>query len=83
MARPRKNPLPTDQNAEAISDELDEAEGVEGDTATESPEGEEAPKPAAVATVRMVRDDRYPEPHTADVHPDEVANWKLCDWVEA
>lgn len=35
------------------------------------------------ATVRMVRDDRYPEPHEADVHPDEVENWKLHDWVEA
>jgi hypothetical protein len=30
VARPRKNPLPTDQSAEAVNDEFDEAEGVEG-----------------------------------------------------
>lgn len=26
---------------------------------------------------------QYPEPHTADVHPDEVENYRVGGWVEA
>ena len=33
-------------------------------------------------TVAMVRDETYPEPRTADVHPDEVDNWKKFGWTE-
>jgi hypothetical protein len=46
-----------------------------------APEPVAAPKKAKA--VRMKRDESFPGPHTADVHPDEVANWKLHDWVEA
>lgn len=35
---------------------------------------------APVATVHMVRDPVYGEPTTADVHPDEVANWQEHGW---
>ena len=35
---------------------------------------------AAVALVAMVRGDEYPEPHAADVHPDEVANYSQGGW---
>lgn len=45
--------------------------------------GAEQEKAKPVKTVRMKRDESFPAPHTADVHPDEVANWKLHDWVEA
>lgn len=35
-------------------------------------------------TVKMVRDaEVYLEPHTADVHPDEVENMKSGGWTEA
>ena len=30
--------------------------------------------------VRMERDPAYGEPTTADVHPDEVANWLEHNW---
>lgn len=34
--------------------------------------------------VRMVRStDDYPPPHTADVHPDEVANFSGGGWLPA
>lgn len=34
--------------------------------------------------VMMTRDaDRYDEPHSAQVHPDEVANYYSGGWVEA
>jgi hypothetical protein len=34
--------------------------------------------------VNMKRDtDAYPEPHTAQVHPDEVENYQLGGWVHA
>lgn len=33
--------------------------------------------------VMMVRDEeKYPEPHTAQVHPDEVQNYYSGGWVE-
>lgn len=33
--------------------------------------------------VKMVRDpEAYPEPHTADVHPDEVENYRVGGFVE-
>lgn len=33
--------------------------------------------------VAMVRDsEQYPEPHSADVHPDEVENYKAGGWKE-
>lgn len=35
-----------------------------------------------VTAVAMVRDETYPEPRSADVHPDEVENWKLNGWVK-
>jgi regulator of protease activity HflC (stomatin/prohibitin superfamily) len=36
----------------------------------------------ATQTVRMERDPgAYPEPHAADVHPDEVANFAAGGWV--
>lgn len=34
-------------------------------------------------TIKMVRDEMYPEPHTANVHIDEVGAWKAKGWVEA
>jgi hypothetical protein len=34
--------------------------------------------------VRMSRPaSQHPEPHTADVHPDEVENYRVGGWVEA
>lgn len=37
-----------------------------------------------VKTVHMVRDAKhYPAPHTADVHPDEVAAYMLGGWHKA
>lgn len=36
----------------------------------------------SVQLVRMVRSaDDYPEPHEAEVHPDEVANYAEGGWV--
>jgi hypothetical protein len=38
--------------------------------------------PVAINTVKMVRDaETNPKPHTADVHPDEVDNFKAGGWV--
>ena len=36
-----------------------------------------------IVLVKMVRDPIYGEPCTADVHPDEVANWQEHGWVIA
>lgn len=34
-------------------------------------------------TVRMVRDaEQFPAPHVADVHPDEVENYRTGGWQE-
>lgn len=43
------------------------------------------PPAPAVETVKMVRDaEQYPEgPHAAEVHPDEVDNFKAGGWVVA
>lgn len=38
---------------------------------------------APVQTVAMTRDPVYGGPTTADVHPDEVANWQANGWVIA
>lgn len=36
-----------------------------------------------IAFVMMVRDEeKYPAPHTAQVHPDEVQNYYSGGWVE-
>lgn len=36
----------------------------------------------SVTHVEMVRDaERYPAPHTANVHVDEIDNFKTCGWV--
>lgn len=36
---------------------------------------------AAVQTVAMVRDaEQFPRPHTADVHPAEVENYRRTGW---
>ena len=38
--------------------------------------------PAAVKTVPMVRDSATnPKPHAADVHPDEVENYRAAGWM--
>lgn len=43
-----------------------------------------AAKAKKVKTVRMKRDPEFYEaPNEADVHPDEVENWKMQNWVEA
>lgn len=35
-------------------------------------------------TVQMVRDAaQFPKPHTADVHPAEVDNYRAAGWQEA
>jgi len=39
-----------------------------------------ADQPTPVVTVAMVRDPAYGTPITADVHPDEVANWQAHGW---
>lgn len=37
---------------------------------------------AKIEYVQMVRDeDKYPAPHTAQVHPEEVLNYQLGGWV--
>lgn len=37
-----------------------------------------------MATVHMIRDpEQFPAPHSADVHPDEVANYAAGGWVRA
>lgn len=41
------------------------------------------PTPPAVELVKMVRDENYPEPHTAEVHPDEVVNYTDAGWTPA
>jgi hypothetical protein len=46
---------------------------------------EQAPAAAtAPRLVRMVRDaSAFPAPHSADVHPDEVENFRAGGWQEA
>lgn len=33
-------------------------------------------------TVAMVRDESYPEPRNAEVHPEEVEEWAKHGWVK-
>ena len=43
--------------------------------------GDGIPRPTeAVALVKMRRAPELGEPDTADVHPDEVANWQAGGW---
>ena len=43
-----------------------------------------AEKPAEVVLVKMKRDPtHWPAPHTADVHPNEVNNYRVGGWHEA
>lgn len=48
-------------------------------------QGEDKPKSEKKAkTVRMKRDpEMYSAPHTADVHPDEVQNFREAGWEPA
>lgn len=39
-------------------------------------------KEPEIQFVTMVRDETYPEPHEANVHPDEVKNYYSGGWVE-
>ena len=49
-----------------------------GTHTAECPDPLEAP---CVKTIPMVRDaDTNQPPHTADVHPDEVENWRAWGW---
>lgn len=41
------------------------------------------PKAPKVKTVKMTRDKEGPEPHAADVHPDEVENYAAAGWSKA
>jgi len=50
----------------------------------QKPAAPKADAPKKPALVRMVRDASvHPAPHTADVHPDEVANYALGGWAKA
>lgn len=40
-------------------------------------------KDAAPKLVAMKRGEEWPEPHIADVHPDEVENYAVGGWVKA
>lgn len=61
-----------------------EAKPVQPADAAASSQAESAPAAAEVALVRMVRSpDECPAPHTADVHPAEVANYAAHGWKEA
>lgn len=42
-------------------------------------EGTQDAKPQTVAMVR--NPEEYPAPHSADVHPDEVQNYRVNGWV--
>lgn len=56
-----------------------EGEQQEGPGDDEEPESESE----EIAFVMMVRDeDKWPAPHTAQVHPDEVQNYYSGGWVE-
>lgn len=39
-------------------------------------------KEPEIKFVTMVRDEPWPEPHEANVHPDEVQNYYSGGWVE-
>lgn len=39
-------------------------------------------KETEIQYVTMVRDESYPEPHEANVHPDEVKNYYSGGWTE-
>jgi hypothetical protein len=54
-------------------------QGAEGADAGQKQDKQAAQK--AVKLVKMVRDpEEYPEPHEANVHPDEVGNYALGGW---
>ncbi|RRW77615.1 hypothetical protein EGJ48_03460 [Pantoea dispersa] len=63
---------------------VQESESVEGEQ-QEGPADDEEPESESeeIAFVMMVRDeDKWPAPHTAQVHPDEVQNYYSGGWVE-
>lgn len=41
------------------------------------------PAPKAPKLAKMTRNPEGPEPHTADVHPDEVENYSAAGWSKA
>lgn len=44
--------------------------------------GDRENEECATKTVRMTRDStQFPEPHSADVHPDEVENMRPHGWI--
>jgi hypothetical protein len=52
-------------------------------TAKSEAPAEKVEAKADAKLVRMVRDESYPEPREADVHPDEVDNFAAGGWVKA
>ena len=36
-----------------------------------------------IKTIKMTRDESYPLPHSVDVHPDEIENYKTAGFVES
>ena len=69
--------------AETVQEEVviqDQPEVVEADPVPD----ETVQEVVDVALVSMVRDpDQYEAPHEAEVHPDEVENYKAGGWTEA
>lgn len=64
-----------------LVDAINAAAKAKADADAEAKKAAAAAKPK-VQTVKMVRDaEVHPEgPHSANVHPDEVANWKALGW---
>ena len=69
--------------AETVQEEVviqDQPEVVEADPVPD----ETVQEVVDVALVSMVRDqEQYEAPHEAEVHPDEVENYKAGGWTEA
>lgn len=88
-----KGPSPR-LDADALRTKIDElkaqqaqggGDGGSGDN-TQSDTQAETAKPAGKAPklVKMHRDaEAFPEPHSADVHPDEVANYAAAGWQQS
>lgn len=54
---------------------------AKSETTAENTPNDQA-KPAGIQFITMVRNDSYPAPHQAKVHPDEVKNYYSGGWVE-
>jgi len=67
MARPKKV---VEETVEEVVQEVVQETPVE-------------PKAKFAKTVLMKRSDDYPEPRTAEVHLEEVAEWEKYGWVKA